>query len=123
MSRTLVMVLSLVIFNAPTALSEQAKAQDPTTEMIEGIIKKKEAARAFVCQGERVCGILSIPSFYRQRHYAPIWIREGKVQDHTLGFIESLKAADKEGLSPEIYHLFKIMLKHMPMGKGALLTV
>lgn len=98
---------------------------DPVAQGIFGIIKAGESSNAFTCRKERICGISTIPQFYRQRNYTPAWTLAQTPTTQAMDLILALKSSEDEGLSPEIYHLSEIQrllskLRESDLGLGSI---
>ncbi len=102
--------LMLILINGFSVSHALADLQGEVAHHIAQVINKSSGTKAFTCSSERVCGIIVIPGFYKQRSYFPIWTNNGTVFKQTHALVEALLTAREEGLSPEIYHLAKIRL-------------
>lgn len=62
----------------------------------------------FTCRQEILCGSSIIPAFYRRRGYAPAWIGADATFLPADPLVAVIRDAEREGLSPEDYHLATI---------------
>lgn len=61
--------------------------------------------KGFICQGELLCGIDRMPSFYKARGFMPVWFDEQKRLDMAKNLADAVSSAKEDGLSPNDYHL------------------
>lgn len=84
---------------ADSAFFSQARAG------IESLVQAESSRRGFMCRGELICGLQVIPSFYRNRGYAPVWFDSNGLRPAVRTLIDAIRQADREGLLPSEYHL------------------
>ncbi len=58
-----------------------------------------------VCQGELVCGIAELPSFYALREYRPAWQDAEGTFIPAADLLRHIERAGEDGLDPQAYHL------------------
>ncbi len=62
--------------------------------------------------GDLIQAATLVRAFYQDHKYQPAWSRRGKVDAQVESLIESIRAADADGLVPEDYH-FDAILKNL----------
>jgi murein L,D-transpeptidase YcbB/YkuD len=92
----------------PTSGAEQSAAADPlgsldpadraVAEKIGDTLATK-AARFFASEKERAATV----TFYRDRHFVPLWLEQGSVNARAESVIGRMKGADADGLEPGDY--------------------
>jgi L,D-transpeptidase YcbB len=64
-----------------------------------------QADNSMACQGELLCGISELPSFYAGREYRPAWQDADGNFSPAADLLRRIERADEEGLDPQAYHL------------------
>ncbi len=105
-----VFAFAVLIFSVFSPFPDKgfSTGSDPVAAQIFSLVREGQAARAFTCRKERICGISVIPAFYRNRAYAPAWSLGGIPTPLARDLISALAASKDDGLSPEIYHFSEI---------------
>ena len=108
-SITFVLVLVLLVFTANSLSPQQAEGRDAgLQEMIKLRIVSMEKAGRVVCSGEFLCGSAVLPEFYKQRDYQAAWTVNGTPHKDTDSLLRNIRAAWKDGFTPEAFHLQRI---------------
>jgi L,D-transpeptidase YcbB len=107
--RCVLPLLLAAIAATPAAPGGQPPA--PGHDVQEELRRRFEAATidpaALELDGERLHARAPLASFYERRGYLPVWTAGGALRPATL--VEALRAAEREGLAPEQYHLQAIV--------------
>jgi hypothetical protein len=59
-------------------------------------------------------------AFYEKREHAPAWLENAKPRPQLEALIGALRAADREGLDPELYNVSMLEARHAEAEKGFL---
>ena len=105
--KLLLPLASLLIVCAVAAegdMRAQTQAPPPVTRLIKERIQARLEDDRFTCQGERICGIASIPGFYAARGFEPAWSTSAGPSRQAWVLLEEISKAKEDGLKPEDYH-------------------
>ncbi len=87
---------------------------------IEQQVKAEIQMQGFACQGEIICGLQIIPTFYQGRDYNPVWFDADGLRPTVQVLIEAIRSANLDGLKPHDYHLEGIERMLMELNGGML---
>lgn len=82
---------------------------DPIRNHLKNKIEQQTNKEKFRCNGELICGLYQIPLFYQHRDFSPAWCSTSGILPQAESLIEEITGAHTEGLTPDAYHLPKII--------------
>ncbi|MGD8846968.1 MAG: L,D-transpeptidase family protein [Desulfobacteraceae bacterium] len=74
-------------------------------DRIERQVKAEIRQKGFTCQGEIICGLQVIPTFYQGRDFSPVWFDANGLRPTVQVLIKTIRTAHLDGLKPNDYHL------------------
>ncbi len=87
--------------------SNTGSADRPETSPVARVIEKKIAgeSQTLRLRGERLQAPDMLRDFYERRDYRPAWVDGSGLRTRVYSLISSIEKADREGLTPDYYHL------------------
>lgn len=110
-------ILTIIIFFALILLgSVKVYAQGSIVHVTEKLRKRLtfyKTPQKLFCMGKLLCGSLVLPQFYSLQEFTPSWITNSGLRKQAYHLVQTIKAAEFEGLNPQDYHLdeIEILLK------------
>ena len=91
--------------------------RDLSPQRLRTRIASERTKDRLICQGELICGIWDLPLFYKRRDFEPAWAGLDLKFSLADVLIDTIRAADQEGLHPGDYHLERLeaLLKSIRM--------
>jgi len=105
------------LFFAPYGLAERG-TEDQLREFLRNRIETAGFPAHISVGTERIHAQKALPRFYQKRGYLPAWIGGEGPQHHMDVLVKCIKAADREGLNPEDYHLKRILANREDIRKN-----
>ncbi len=116
-TRILILAMACLLFTANQGESDRDTGHfrtdtdrflEEVRERLQTRIEQRFGGEGFMCRGEPICGIRSIPLFYEARGYAPAWFNGQGLRPAALAMARAIREAPEEGLSAADYHLMPI---------------
>ena len=116
LSKPLLLAMACLLLAANLARSDSNDDQIPNAapflhevqEQLRTRIERRFGSQGFVCHGEPICAIQSIPMFYEARGYAPAWFNSEGLRPAALAMVRAARQAPDDGLTAAVYHLAAI---------------
>ena len=74
-------------------------------DRIEQQVKAEIQLKGFACQGEIICGLQIIPTFYQGRGFTPVWFDANGLRPTVQVLVQAIRSVRLDGLAPSDYHL------------------
>ena len=98
-------LFSLSILLADSSLLPVFSAEQQIDQLIQKRLLSAGSPAEIIIRGESLRAPDLIADFYRNRNYQPAWIHVNRPLKRVFPIVDAIKNVDREGLSPDDYHL------------------